>query len=125
LAPLAVALTVASSCGGGSGSGPLTFDKLKTEFVPAVCKELVACGQMPDQATCQATLHFATSELETFQVDIGNGKIVYDASADLRRDDRHLPDLAAAGPSLYVTSYSAASRPRAAAPPAWPTICRR
>jgi hypothetical protein len=81
LAPLAVALASVSSCGGGSGSGPLTFDRLKTQFVPAVCKELVACGEMPDQATCQATLHFATSELETFQVDIGNGKIVYDASA--------------------------------------------
>src|SRR5689334_15414045 len=81
LAPLAVAIASASSCGGGNGSAPLTFDRLKTDFVPAICKELVACGEMPDQATCIATVRFATSDLETLQADIANGKVIYDASA--------------------------------------------
>jgi hypothetical protein len=76
-----VALVTAAGCGGGSGSGPIPFDALGAKVVPAACKQLVACGDLPDEATCEAWLRIQTSEFETLKTDIASGKVIYDPVA--------------------------------------------
>jgi hypothetical protein len=72
--------------GGGAGGtggvpGPLAIDMFATRSVSAFCKMLVACGELPDVATCEASVSAQTSYFETLKVDVGNGKVIYDASA--------------------------------------------
>ncbi len=75
LAPL-----LAAGCGGSSKSGPATFDELYGDFATTICNLEVRCGDMPDMATCLASLQLDTTDYLTIKADIASGKIQYDAA---------------------------------------------
>jgi len=68
-------------CGGSSSKGaPATIDEFLDRFVTELCTINVACGSMPDMATCRASLQIETTDLLTVKADIAAGKIRYDGA---------------------------------------------
>jgi hypothetical protein len=59
----------------------ITLDMYAAALIPAECKRLVACGNMPDQPTCESSLRPYTGFFETMSLDVASGKVIYDAQA--------------------------------------------
>lgn len=78
LGPAALVLTLAACGGGGNG---IAFVKLEAAARTATCNYLVACQNMPDQATCQATQRSQESFFPTMRVDIAAGRVAYNPTA--------------------------------------------
>lgn len=71
---------VFAACSGGS----IDVDDLPDELADARCDNLVECGGIADQATCDAAVVVDESELDTIKTGIANGTIKYsgDDAAD-------------------------------------------
>ncbi len=74
----ALALTLAACGGGGNG---IAFVDLEAAARTATCNYLVLCQNMPDQATCHATLRSQESFFPTMRVDIAAGRVAYNPTA--------------------------------------------
>ena len=73
----ALVFPLVAGCGGGSGA-PMGLAEAQSHVVNAICKFEVACSQMPDFATCQASLQMQPGYLATLEADIASGKVHYD-----------------------------------------------
>jgi len=77
---LALLLGVAG-CGGSSSKGaPANIDEYFDRFLTELCTIDVACGSMPDMATCRASLQLEGTDLLTARADIAAGKTRYDSA---------------------------------------------
>ena len=77
---LSVPLSFVPGCGPSSGhANPGDLDAYVSQFEDALCKLDVACGAMPDVATCMASLQVDSTELATLRADIASGKVRFDA----------------------------------------------
>ena len=74
---LLLPLLAGTGCGGGSGS-TVSLDELWGRLVAALCKFEVACGDMPDLATCLASQRPEASDGPTLKAEIASGKVRYD-----------------------------------------------
>lgn len=68
--------------GGAADGGPLSVDDLIGRLPQVLCKVQVACGSMPDLATCLAANFPIASETDylTLKADLETGKVHYDAA---------------------------------------------
>lgn len=76
---VSVAALAAAACGGG-GSSSVKAEDYPSKLAEAECKNLVACGNSPDSATCAESVVLEGNQVETVLADIASGKIMYDAS---------------------------------------------
>jgi hypothetical protein len=79
LAFSALFLVVSSAigCAEDPGPGPIPLDELRSELSTAVCNQAVRCGQMPDQATCDAVQGDSRLTLQLL-TDAVLGRVTYD-----------------------------------------------
>jgi hypothetical protein len=70
-----ISVFAGAGCGGGDGIG---LDELQGRFAAALCKFYVACAEMPDLATCTASLQEQPGYLATLDADIASGKVRWD-----------------------------------------------
>jgi hypothetical protein len=68
-----------ASCGGGAGPS-VGLAEIQRRFVNVICKFEVACGDMPDLATCLASQQMEPGYLHTIEGDIASGKVHYDGA---------------------------------------------
>lgn len=77
---LLVSSFIVPGCGPSSGhANPGDLDAYLSQFEDALCKLDVACGNMPDVATCMASLQIDGTEIATVRADISSGKVRFDA----------------------------------------------
>ena len=72
------ALAAGAGCG-GSKSGPMDLNEALNRINAASCKYQVACGGLPDMATCVAIIQ-APGYQATVEQDIASGTVKYDAT---------------------------------------------
>jgi hypothetical protein len=77
---LAVLALSAATCGGGSGRS-VPLDDLAADLVNAECDSLVACGSVPDRATCLGSIRLDDAQFATMKADIAAGTVAYDGRA--------------------------------------------
>jgi hypothetical protein len=72
-------LWLTAGCGGG---GAVAIDDLGPGLERALCREAVACGQAPDEKTCEASVFVdQESSLLTLKAAVARGTVAYDANA--------------------------------------------
>jgi hypothetical protein len=59
------------------GPGPIPLEALRDELATATCNQFVRCGQMPDQATCEATQGDSVLTLQLL-TDAAIGRVTFD-----------------------------------------------
>jgi hypothetical protein len=87
-APLVLLAGLVACGGGGAGpdagdagaGGPIALADYATAIKQADCHFQVACGQMPDQATCLQSIFVDESELATVMQEVAAGLVTYDAT---------------------------------------------
>ncbi len=62
------------------GPGPIPLDELRQELTQATCNQYVRCGEMPDQATCEAVQGDGRLTLQLL-TDAVLGRVTYDEAA--------------------------------------------
>jgi len=79
LAFLALFSAVSSvlGCADDPGPGPIPLDELRDELSTALCNQYARCGQMPDQATCEAAQGDSLLTLQLL-TDAALGRVTYD-----------------------------------------------
>ncbi len=74
---LFVAISSAIGCADDPGPGPIPLDELRDELSTALCNQYARCGQMPDQATCDAVQGDTRLTLQLL-TDAVLGRVTYD-----------------------------------------------
>src|SRR5690349_19312596 len=72
------ALPAGGGCG-GSKSGPMDLNEALNRINTASCRYQVACGGLPDMATCMAIVQTPGYQA-TIEQDIASGTVKYDAT---------------------------------------------
>ncbi len=81
LSIVVVASLSLAGCGSSAKKGaPANIDEYLDRFLTELCTIDVACGSMPDMATCLVSFQFETTDLLTVKADIAAGKTRYDAA---------------------------------------------
>jgi hypothetical protein len=76
---------VLAGCGPSAGApAEVSFADYRMRLVAAYCKLAVACEEMPDEATCLATIQLQPGYVATLQQDIDGAKTKFDGNAAAR-----------------------------------------
>jgi hypothetical protein len=73
-----------AGCGSGGGGAEVSFADFRTRVLAAYCRLAVICTDMPDEATCLATLQMQKGYAETLQQDTDTGKSRFDGQVAAR-----------------------------------------
>ena len=76
IAGLVLAATTVACDGGGGG---IALTDLAAKLQAASCAAQVACDEMPDDATCEATAHTDSTEQETLLAEVKAGTVIYNS----------------------------------------------
>ena len=71
-------LAIVAACGGDKA---VAFEQLSDEIISANCANQVACGLMPDQATCEESVFLDGGLFDTLGNLIADGTVRYDGGA--------------------------------------------
>jgi hypothetical protein len=77
LSGLFLVVSSAIGCADDPGPGPIPLEELRGELSTALCNQYVRCGQMPDQATCDAVQGDSRLTLQLL-TDAVLGRVTYD-----------------------------------------------